>query len=663
MEIRHLVQKTFETTTLYTSIRSVEPRLLKNSFLVVLDQKKFAGILTSDAVVAASHQVVIDCLHKMPQVDSKEQIESVLQLMKDTGNFVLPVFESGKFIGVVTRSDITDYLLGEIQKLNQELERRVSERTEALRISEESFQAIVAKSVDGILIMNQESQLEYINPAAEALLGRKAEELLGKTLGFPLVSGAYTEVDIIRKDGKPGLAEMRAVETIWKDKHAYLASLRDITDRKEAEENLRRAHKELETHLEQLKKAHEENTQLLEAIPSILISIDQKNRVAQWSASAEKVFAIKQDGIVGKTLQDSNIQWHWDTIAESIEACRKEKRPIGADDVKFTRPNGSEGFLGLTFNPILRNQHGSLDVLILGSDITERKIMVEQLHQSQKLESIGQLASGIAHEINTPIQYIGDNTQFLKRSFVKIISLYEKYNQLLDDAERHNFNPELLSTIKDTIETNKIKYLVEEIPEAIQEALDGVDRVTSIVRAMKEFAHPSAKEKTAIDINNIIESTITVCRNEWKYVADMQTDFDPDLELVPCLPGEFNQVILNMIVNAAHAISDLMGDGAQEKGVITIKTGMNGDWAEIRVSDSGSGIPEEIRSKIFDPFFTTKKVGQGSGQGLAIAYDVIVNKHGGTITCETEVGKGTTFIICLPTETSPVKQETEKINV
>ena len=662
MKIRHLVQKTFETTALYTSIRSVEPRLLKNSFLVVLDQEKFAGILTSDAVVAASHQVVIDCLHKIPQVDCEEQIESALQLMKDTGNFVLPVFESANFIGVVTRTVITDYLLGEIQKLNQELEQRVAERTEALRVSEKSFQAIVAKGADGILIMDQEGQLQYINPAAETLLGRKAEELLGETLGFPLVSGAYIEVDVIRKDGKPGLAEMRAVETIWKDKLAYLASLRDITDRKESEEKLRHAHKELEAHLEQLKKTHEENTQLLEAIPSILISIDQKNRVSQWSTSAEKVFAIKQDDIVGKTLQDSNIQWHWDTITANIEACRSDKHRIRADDVRFTRLDGFEGFLGLTFNPIVRDRQGTLDVLILGSDITERKIMEEHLNQSQKLESIGQLASGIAHEINTPIQYVGDNTQFLKKSFVNINILLEKYQQLLEEVERESFCPELTAQVREAIVTTKVEYLTEEIPEAIQEALGGIDRVASIVRAMKEFAHPGKKEKTAIDINTAIESTITIARNEWKYVADMKTNFDPDLELVPCLPGEFNQVILNMIVNAAHAIADVVGDGSDKKGTITISTNMNGDWAEIRIGDTGSGIPEEIQPRIFDPFFTTKEVGTGSGQGLAIAHNVIVEKHGGTITCKTEVGKGTTFLIRLPCNPAPVSQELESAN-
>ncbi|MFC1782993.1 PAS domain S-box protein [Planctomycetota bacterium] len=579
------------------------------------------------------------------------------------------LYIEGKKHVILAFSNITERKQAEenVQQLNEALEQQVSDRTKAHKASEERFNLMIQKSVDGIVVVNREGIILHINPAAQSLFGFTEKDLLGQSFGLPIVTGETTEVDVRGASGEPAVAEMRVVETVWDDEIAYLVSIRDITEHKKLEEKLRQIQEELEIRVGQrtaeLRKANAENKYLLESIPSVLIGIDERFQVVQWNTSAEEIFGVKKNDIIGRTFCKCNIRWDWKTIIAGIERCRKEKQPVRLDDIRFTRPEGTEGFLGLTLNPIIKGDEESLDVLLLGADITERKIMVEQLHQSQKLESIGQLASGIAHEINTPIQYIGDNTQFLKRSFVKIISLYEKYNQLLDDAERHNFNPELLSTIKEAIETNKIKYLVEEIPEAIQEALDGVDRVTSIVRAMKEFAHPSAKEKTAIDINNIIESTITVCRNEWKYVADMQTDFDPDLELVPCLPGEFNQVILNMIVNAAYAISDLMGDGAQEKGVITIKTGMNGDWAEIRVSDSGSGIPEEIRSKIFDPFFTTKKVGQGTGQGLAIAYDVIVNKHGGTITCETEVGKGTTFIICLPTETSPVKQETEKINV
>jgi signal transduction histidine kinase len=181
-----------------------------------------------------------------------------------------------------------------------------------------------------------------------------------------------------------------------------------------------------------------------------------------------------------------------------------------------------------------------------------------------------------------------------------------------------------------------------------------VERVATIVKAMKEFSHPGSAEMKAVDLNHAIESTLTISRNEWKYVADTATEFDPHLPVVRCLPGEFNQVILNLVVNAAHAISDVKTRGRQ-KGRIIVTTRRDGDWAEIRVRDTGTGIPEAVRGRIFTPFFTTKEVGRGTGQGLAIAHTVVVKKHGGTLDFETEEGKGTTFIIRLPIDGAPPK--------
>jgi signal transduction histidine kinase len=197
-----------------------------------------------------------------------------------------------------------------------------------------------------------------------------------------------------------------------------------------------------------------------------------------------------------------------------------------------------------------------------------------------------------------------------------------------------------------------VSYLYKEIPTAIQQSLEGLERVATIVRAMKEFSHPGGEEKVATNLNKAIESTITVARNEWKYVAEMVTNFDPDLPMVPCLAGDINQVILNLVINAAHAIGEVVQEGDGPKGTITISTRHMPPWAEIHVQDTGPGIPEDIRERIFNPFFTTKGIGVGTGQGLAITHAVVVEKHGGTITLNTEVGHGTTFIIRLPIETA-----------
>jgi len=284
----------------------------------------------------------------------------------------------------------------------------------------------------------------------------------------------------------------------------------------------------------------------------------------------------------------------------------------------------------------------------IARDISERKKIEAQQRHAQKLESIGQLAAGIAHEINTPIQYTADNTHFLKDSFGEIETALKSYSRLYESVKAGLQTKAVVREIEKVTSEIDLDYLREEIPKAIAQSLEGLENVAKIVSAMKQFAHPGMDEKILTDINKAIQNTITISRNEWKYVADMMTDFDPSMPLIACLPGEFNQVILNIVVNAAHAIGDTEDAKSGRKGTIKVTTRREGRWAEIRISDTGPGIPKEIRDRIFDPFFTTKEVGKGSGQGLAISHSVIVKKHGGTIGFETEINKGTTMIIRLP---------------
>ncbi len=284
----------------------------------------------------------------------------------------------------------------------------------------------------------------------------------------------------------------------------------------------------------------------------------------------------------------------------------------------------------------------------------EKEQLQTRLLHTQKMESVGRLAAGIAHEINTPVQYVGTNIDFLDEAFTDITTLINRFLILLEQAGQKDIAPETIKQAQETLEEIDWQYLAEEIPEAVNQSRDGIHRVTSIVLAMKEFSHPGSKDKATVDLNRLIKTTITVARNEWKYVAEVETKFADDLPPVPCLSDELGQVFLNLLINAAHAIEEQLGenpDGRKEKIIITSRRA--GSMVEISIRDHGIGIPADIRKKIFDPFFTTKEVGKGTGQGLAIARDVIVNKHQGTIKVKSTEGQGTTFIIHLPLNSDP----------
>ena len=390
--------------------------------------------------------------------------------------------------------------------------------------------------------------------------------------------------------------------------------------------------------------------QVISSLPTIIIGLSRDNNIVLWNAEAENVLGTGAEAMVGLHISQCGIDWDWDKILDGIIHSRYHKIPTRVDDIGFLRPDGEKRYLGLTVNPLDCDENNILGLTIIGADITDRKKIESQLQQSHKMEAIGQLAAGIAHEINTPVQFVGDNTRFFQDSFDDLIQVIKKQQEALAAARSNSLTDELIEETEQLIEEIDLEYLEEEIPQAIEHSLKGVERIAKIVQAMKIFAHPGMVAKESVDINQEIEKTITITRNEWKYVADLKTDFEESLPLVPIFRAEFNQVILNMIVNAAHAIAEKNEDNQSGKGTIHIRTIHEGDQAKICISDTGAGIPEEIRHKIFDLFFTTKEPGKGTGQGLAISHSVIVKKHNGTLTLESQEDKGTTFIIGLPLE-------------
>jgi PAS domain S-box-containing protein len=331
-------------------------------------------------------------------------------------------------------------------------------------------------------------------------------------------------------------------------------------------------------------------------------------------------------------------------IAEEVKSAVGADRHYGLA-YRIVRADGEEVWVGDRGRAVA-DDDGLVWLYGTISDIHERKQldadrarMEVELRMAQKLEAVGQLAAGIAHEINTPIQFIGDSLQFLEESFASLDRLLAVYRgacakvgdrALLEHLERAEHDADLA-------------YLRERMPAACERTLEGVERVASIVRAMKEFAHPQTEQAPA-DLNRALTTTLTVARNEYKYVAEVETHFG-DLPLVVCNLSDLNQVFLNLIVNAAHAIEDVIAPG--ELGTIRVGTARAGPAVVVTIADTGGGIPDSVRTRVFDPFFTTKDVGRGSGQGLAIAR-AVVDKHGGTIAFETVPGEGTTFTIRLP---------------
>jgi len=424
-----------------------------------------------------------------------------------------------------------------------------------------------------------------------------------------------------------------------------------LTKKRQLSDQLRAHLGTLEQQLDEGTLALQEREQrlrnILDTAPDGIITFDERGTIESVNPAACYLFGYEASSVIGKSigslLSRTPDEEHCgvreifaltnDALASSVE-------------IESTRVDGcifpAQWTVGFASN------HSGHFYTAIVRDLSEHKQLQCNLAQAQKLESVGQLAAGIAHEINTPTQYIGDNIRFLRDSFSEITRMVEKLQLLCSACQEENTHSDLVSDILQTSESYDIEFVLDEVPETIDQTLEGITRVASIVQAMKEFSHPGDEEKSLVDIHASLETSITVSRNEWKYVAEVTRDFAEGMPLVPCLVGKLNQVFLNLIINAAHAIEAVGTDPENEQGRITISTSYTDQWAIITIGDTGTGIPPEISSRIFDPFFTTKGVGKGTGQGLAIARSVVVDKHGGTIEVKSEPQKGTAFMIRLP---------------
>jgi two-component system, NtrC family, sensor kinase len=415
-----------------------------------------------------------------------------------------------------------------------------------------------------------------------------------------------------------------------------------------------RERRELQHALQKVKEAEAEANSLLaqlnkvfESSPDGIRVIDREYNVLRMNGNYLKFTALDATtSLAGKCFEFTPRQWCHSPKCSLQRAIAGETNI--EETIKMKGKNGEERHFVLSVAALL-DANGEVDGIVENlKDVTQWHQMQRQVLHAQKMESIGQLAAGIAHEINTPTQFVGDNISFLKESFQDLMTLIQVYDNVFEQLREGKSIDEMKTTLEEAREEADLSYLTEEIPQAIAQSEEGTTRISSIVKAMKEFSHPGSDEPELFNVNQNIQNTVTVARNEWKYVSRVEMEFGFNLPMVRGYPGEFNQTILNMIVNAAHAIEAKSSEKPGWKGTISVTTSVQNGYVVVVITDNGKGIPKEILNRIYDPFFTTKGVGKGTGQGLAIAHSSIVDKHNGRIEVASVEGEGTTFTISLP---------------
>jgi len=599
---------------------------------------KFASALVMALAIPAMHYTGIAAVTHMPAGAAPDLSYSVNLSALATSAILVAILVILSFVVITSLVD-----------------RRFSAQQSILDDERKWLRALIDNIPDLMYVKDRESRFLVANAhTAQILRANSVAELLGKTdfdfLPKELATAFYADEQEVMHLGRPLYNHQeKCVDRAGKETYILTTNvpLRDSKGRVTGVAGVGRDIGELKNSEEALRAAHREAEIFINAVPSILIGVDCDSRITRWNPTATTAFGLSRTEVWGRHLADCGVRWLRPDMREEIRSWCSERGSRRCGLIPFEM-KGEKRLLGLTITAVRVVDGNPTELLVIGSDVTDRNALEMQLHLAQRLGSVGQLAAGIAHEINTPIQYIGDNVRFLKDAFQDMNRVLASYQLLLAAAKDNTLSRETVQNVTATAEHADSDYLLEEIPKAIEQAIEGVNRVSGIVGAMKEFSHPDTKEKSPLDLNHAIANTIMVARNEWKYVADVETEFDPSLPLISCQPGEFNQVILNLIVNAAHTVADVVGKGGSAKGKIKIQTRNCREWAEIRIQDTGMGIPEKVRAHIFDPFFTTKGIGKGTGQGLAIARSSVVDKHNGTIHFETEEGKGTTFVIRLP---------------
>ena len=550
------------------------------------------------------------------------------------------------FVDYSDAKEAREFLEAAKEKLIYEVKKRTKQFERAKNQWEATFDAVP----DLIAIIDRNHNIIRANKAMARKLGVKHREIVGCRCWELMHDNKKPPTDCpharLLTDGKEHIAEVTenkldgdflvSTSPLYDGDGEVYASVhvgRDISEMKKAE-------RDLQAQLEFM------NT-VIETIPAPIYIKNPQGVYTGCNRAFAELLGKTREQIIGGTVHDI-------TTGEKAVVYEEKDRDLfekrGVQIYESMVDSASNGVRDVVFyKAAYKHQSGELGGLVgVLMDITERKQMEDQLVRSQKLEAIGILAAGIAHEINTPTQYIHTNVEFLEEALMYSAEMVNALTLLTKGIRDKKPADELLEQADDILAREDWEEYQDDVRDALAGTLEGVDRITKIVDSMRYFSHPGTEEKEYLNLNSAVEHAITVSRNEWKYYADLETDLAPELPPIMGYAAPLNQVLLNLIINAAQAISQDKGDTSDQRGLITVTTGKIGSMAEIRISDNGPGIAPDVLPKIFDPFFTTKEIGKGTGQGLAMAHNVVVEKHFGTIDVESELGKGTTFKVQLP---------------
>jgi two-component system NtrC family sensor kinase len=533
--------------------------------------------------------------------------------------------------------------------------------------AEAQLLALVAQHTDNaVVITDAVGQIEWVNDAFCRSSGYALSELVGLTrqdlvddefLTAPtfvefteaIIQGRSADAQFPSKTKAGGTYWVHVeVQPIIEDGVTvrFVGVERDITRQRASDKQLRAATRKAQQLAEQLNSEKALLSEVLGSIPHLVYWKDMDLRYTGVNQAFLALRGLLAENAVLDRLESelSCSDELSTTLAELEPQVLATGLPVENQRLILDLPDRPRCSLLLSVLPRTDEEGTVCGVIGVAADVTHVSTLEQQLAQATRLESIGQLAAGIAHEINTPVQYVSDNTRFLVETFGEVLSTMRALAALAVDDEP------VADRLRVLLKAVDLEFLGEEIPAALNQSLEGLDRVAQIVRAMKDFSHPG-QGRVAADLNRAVESTVQVSRSEWRYVAELDLDLHPDVGLVRCHEGELKQVLLNIVVNAAQAIAGDKTQSRDKLGRISLRTERVETGVRITIADDGPGMPEAVRKKIFDPFFTTKPVGQGTGQGLSMAYAVI-QKHGGALAVSSTVGEGSTFTIDLPDDPS-----------